>query len=126
MQLELQEEAEAIDPVSLVSAVNLEEARYLLQHFISLSITKVCFKPSNQRRLRQACTSTQSCQSLCYSLTQYREVEEASDKEPEIWPHWIAAYACLKEHKPQDTKVSFLVSWLIWLFDKVTINRHEN
>ena len=48
MQLELQEEAEAIDPVSLVSAVNLEEARYLLQHFISLSITKVCFKPSKK------------------------------------------------------------------------------
>ena len=28
-----------------------------------------------------------------------RELEEASDKEPEIWPHWIAVYAHLKEHK---------------------------
>ena len=44
-------------------------------------------------------------------LTQYKELEEA-DKEPEIWPHRIAAHACLNEHKPHDTKVSFLVSWL--------------
>ena len=36
-----QEEVESIDPASLVNAVNLEEAKYLLQHFINLSITKV-------------------------------------------------------------------------------------
>ena len=33
-----------------------------------------------------------SCQSLPCSLTQYRELEEASNKESEIWPHWIAPY----------------------------------
>ena len=37
------------------------------------------------------------------SLIQYRRVEEASDKEPEIWPHWIAAHTHLKEHKPHNT-----------------------
>ena len=46
------------------------------------------------------------------SLTQYREEEEASDKEPEIWPHWIAVLAHLMEHKPRDTNVPFFMGRL--------------
>ena len=41
------------------------------------------------------------------SFTHYRELEEVSDKEPEIWPHWIAVYVHLK-----DLEIWFLVKQL--------------
>jgi len=37
----LQEEAENADPKTLVESVNLGEAQYLLEHFITQSIAKV-------------------------------------------------------------------------------------
>ena len=30
-------------------------------------------------------------------------------QEPEIWPRWIAGHACLKEYKPYDGKVPYLM-----------------
>ena len=53
-----------------------------------------------------------SCQSLRCSHTQYRRVEEASDKELEIWLHWIAAHGRLKDFKPHNANVLFLMRWL--------------
>ena len=43
-------------------------------------VKKETYHIGDQRRLRQACTPSQSRQSLCCSLTQYRELEKASDK----------------------------------------------
>ena len=68
-----------------------------------------------QWRLRRACASGQSRQSLRCSLTQYRELKETSDKELEIWTHWIAVHANLKERKPHNAKVLYLMSRLKWL-----------
>ena len=62
--------------------------------------------------LRQACTSVQSCQSLCCSLSKYMGLEEASDKEPRLWPYW-AVHAHLNDLKPHNAKASFVVSLLI-------------
>ena len=54
-----------------------------------------------------------SRQSLCSSLTQYRESEEASDKEPNyLWPFWVAEYAHLKGRKPHSAKAPFVMRWL--------------
>ena len=39
----------------------------------------------------------------------HMELEEASEKELENWPHWIAAHARLKELLPADTKPPFLM-----------------
>ena len=44
------------------------------------SCEKGTYRIYEQRRLRRACASVQSHQSLGCSLTQYRELEEASDK----------------------------------------------
>ena len=41
------------------------------------------------------------------SLTQYRELEEASDKEAEIWPQLMPAHARFKDHKPHKAKDFF-------------------
>ena len=65
-----------------------------------------------QRRLRRACASTQSCHSLRCSLTKYRELDKVSDKQPPIWPHWMAVLAHLKDHKMDNTNVLFLERWL--------------
>ena len=45
---------------------------------------------------RLACASAQSRQSLLCSLSHYSELEEASDKEPEIWFRLKAAHARFK------------------------------
>ena len=50
-----------------------------------------------QRRLRRACASLQSRQSLRCSLTQHRELEEVSDKKPHLGPFRVAAQVCLKD-----------------------------
>lgn len=36
-----QDEGSGLDPVNLISSVSLEEAKYLLEHFITLTIAKV-------------------------------------------------------------------------------------
>ena len=69
---------------------------------------KGSYHTDEHRRLRQACTSAQSHQSLLCLLTQYSEPEEVSDKEHQIWPHsgyWVAVHAHLKDHKTHDAKV---------------------
>ena len=45
-----------------------------------------------------------------HSLTQYRELEEASDIVPKIWPHWMTVHAHLKDHKMHNGMVPFLKS----------------
>ena len=35
------------------------------------------------------------------------EIQEASDKDPEIWPIWMAAHAHLRDHKPDSVEVPF-------------------
>ena len=64
-----------------------------------------------------------------FAHTKYREVEEASDNEPEIWPHWVVAHALLKEHKQHNGEVPFLMRWYKSIFqellsDDVTQNRN--
>ena len=39
----------------------------------------------------------------------------ASDKEPEIWPHWVAAHTRLRESNPHGAKVSFLMNPFIFI-----------
>ena len=45
-------------------------------------------------------------------LTKYRELDEASDKELEIWSDWIARHLLLKDHSLHKAKVPFLMSQL--------------
>ena len=47
----------------------------------------------DQRRLRRACASAQSRQSLRCSLVQHRGLEEGPGKEPHLWPFWVARQA---------------------------------
>ena len=47
----------------------------------------------DQRRVRRACASTQSCQSRRYSHTRSMEVDEGSDQKSDIYPHWMAVHA---------------------------------
>ena len=68
---------------------------------------------SDQRRLRWACTSAQSCQSLCCSHTWSMEVDERADQTSDIQPHWVAAYAHLKNEFTEDEKYHNLMGWLI-------------
>ena len=69
-----------------------------------------------QWRLRRASAFTQSGQSPCCWLSQYRELEEASDKELYLWPFWVAAHVCLKDSKTHGTKIPFLMNWQIYNF----------
>ena len=47
-------------------------------------------------------------------------LEETSDKEQTIWPHWTAAHAHLKDHKLHNAKVPFLMSWLKFVSEQLT------
>ena len=58
----------------------------------------------DQRRLRRACASAQSHQSLRCSHTWGMEVDEGSDQTSDIQPHWMAAYARLKNEFTEDEK----------------------
>ena len=58
----------------------------------------------------------QSHQSLYCALTQYREIEEASFKEPRLSPFWVAAYAHLKAQWSHDDKIYFLIRHLNSVF----------
>ena len=77
------------------------------------SCTNGTYNICEQRRLKRACASAQSRQSLRCSLTQHRELEDASDKEPETWPYWTAVQVHLKDCLEHNLKVSLLLRWLI-------------
>ena len=49
-------------------------------------------------------------------FAQYRDVEEASDKEPAIWTYWVTAHARLKNHNVHYPKVPFLMRWPFCIF----------
>ena len=67
----------------------------------------------DQRRLRRACASAQSRQSLPCSHTWSMEVvEERSDRKSDILCHWIAAHARLKNEFTEDEKYYNLMTWL--------------
>ena len=69
----------------------------------------------DQPRLRQACASTQSRQSLRCSHTCSLEVDEGSDQKSDIYPHWMTAHALLKTEFMEDKKYHNLMRWLIFL-----------
>ena len=62
-------------------------------------------------KLRRACTSTQSRQSLSYSYTWSMELDEGSDQKSDILLHWMAVYARLK-NEYGDGKCHNLMTWL--------------
>ena len=68
----------------------------------------------DQRRLWQACTSMQSCQSLRCSHTWSMEVDEGSHQKSDIYPHWMAAHAHLNNKFTEDEKCHNLTRWLIY------------
>ena len=43
------------------------------------------------------------------AITQNKELEKASDNEPEIWPQWLVAHLKLKDLKPHDADVPFIM-----------------
>ena len=55
----------------------------------------------------------QSRQSLRCSPTWSMEVDEGSDQKLDIWPHWMAAHARLKNEFTEDEKYHNLMSCLI-------------
>ena len=67
----------------------------------------------DQRRLRRACASAQSRQSLCCSHTWRMEVDEGSDQKIRHLPHCLAAHARLKNEFTEDEKCHNLMSRLI-------------
>ena len=68
----------------------------------------------HQRRLRRACASVQSRQSLRCSHTWSNEVDEGSDQKSGTYPHWMAAHGRLKSEFMEDEKCHKLISWLIY------------
>ena len=76
-------------------------------------------------RHRRACVWVQS-RSLRYSHTQYRKLLESSVKGMDVWPHLMCVHARLKDHKPHDAKVPFLVRWIVELphdkTNKITVH----
>ena len=53
----------------------------------------------------------QSRQSLRYSYTWSMEVDEGSDQNSDIKPHWIAVHMRLKNEFTEDEKYHNLMSW---------------
>ena len=70
------------------------------------------YQIGDQRRLRPACASTQSRQSLRCSHTYSMEVDEESDQKSDILRHKMAAYARLKNEFTEDEKYHNLMRWL--------------
>ena len=66
-----------------------------------------------QRRLRRACASAQSRQSLHCSHTWSMEVDEGSDQKSGIQPHLMAAHARLKNEFMEDEKYHNVMRRLI-------------
>ena len=74
--------------LSLIMFHNLTiELAHSKTYKITFGFSKDSDQPAFPRSLARA--SAQSYQSHCCLLTQYRELEEASDKEPEIWSQWM-------------------------------------
>ena len=73
----------------------------------------------DQRRLRQACASAQSRQSLHCSHTWSMEVDEGSDQKSDIWPHWVDTHARLKNEFTEDKKCHNLMRWLNFTCNKL-------
>ena len=77
--------------------------RYECVVFICASwCEKGIYRIYEQQRLRQTCASTYSWQRNRCSLTQCRELEEAS---------WVTVHARLKENEPYGTEVPFLMKF---------------
>ena len=72
-----------------------------------------------QRRLRRDCAATRSHQSLRSSHTWSMEVDERSDQKSDIWPHWMAAHARLKNEFTEDEKRHNLMRWLILMVNRL-------
>ena len=70
------------------------------------------YHKDKQRRLRRACASAQSRQSLRCSHTWSMVIDEGSNQKPDIYPHWMAALACLKKEFTEDEKYHNLMTWL--------------
>ena len=68
----------------------------------------------DKRRLRRACASAQSRQSLHCSHTWSMEEDEGSYKNQTSNPHWMAAHVRLKNEFTEDEKCHNLMSWLKW------------
>ena len=56
--------------------------------------------------------SAQSRQSLRCSHTWSMEVVEGSDQISDVYPHWMAVHALLKNEYTEDEKYHNLMSWL--------------
>ena len=67
----------------------------------------------DQRWLRRPCASAQSRQSLRCSHTWSIEVDEGSNQNSDIYRHWMAVHARLKEEFMEDEKCHNLMRWLI-------------
>ena len=68
----------------------------------------------DQRRLRQACASVQSSQSLRCLHTWRMEVDKRADQNSGIYPHQKVAHARLKNEFTEHEKYHNLMSWLKW------------
>ena len=44
------------------------------------------------------------------------EVDEGSDQNSDIYSHWIAAHACLKNEFTEEKKCHNMMSWLKYMF----------
>ena len=76
------------------------------------------YRIGDNRRLRRACASVQSRQSLCCSHTWTMEVDEGSDQKSDIKPHWMAAHAYLRNEFTEDKKCQNLIIWLtLYMFN---------
>ena len=77
----------------------------------------------DQWRLRRACASVQSRQSLHCSHTWSMEVNEGSGQKPDIQLYWMAGCACLKNECMEEEKCHELTQ--IWkIFSKLSSNTH--
>ena len=51
------------------------------------------------------------------------EVDEGSDQNSDIMPHWMAAYARLKNEFTDDEKYHNLMAWLIYGFAAIFMTK---
>ena len=70
-------------------------------------MNRVSCRIGEKRKLSRASAYVQCRQSFRCSLTQYMEPVDASGKETNIWHHWMAAHAHLKDLNSHDAKVPF-------------------
>ena len=83
----------------------------------------------DQQRLRRACAPAQSRQNHRCSLTEYRELDAASGKEPHLYSYWVDAHVDLKDH---ETHKPSLFSWggsnihLLCFLDMLTLTTYNS